>query len=132
MNSTPCRPEAIIRETALPPPPPTPTTLIRAARASSSANVIRPGPSLWFVIEPPERVDGDPPSAATRRASRPSSYPFGAAGHEAAPQADPFAVGGDHRRAAHLTARLLGLAEQPGSVGGRLSGDTPRQRHRGE
>ena len=30
MNSTPWSPEAIMRETALPPPPPTPTTLIRA------------------------------------------------------------------------------------------------------
>ena len=46
MNSTPWRPAAIMRETALPPPPPTPTTLIRAPWVSSSANVMRPGLSF--------------------------------------------------------------------------------------
>ena len=38
MNSIPCRPEAIMRLTALPPPPPTPTTLMWAPWVSSSAN----------------------------------------------------------------------------------------------
>ena len=46
MNSTPCRPDAIMRLIALPPPPPTPTTLMRAPLVSSSAKVMRPGPSL--------------------------------------------------------------------------------------
>jgi hypothetical protein len=46
MNSMPVRPEAIMREMALPPPPPTPTTLMRAPRASSSAKMMRPGASL--------------------------------------------------------------------------------------
>jgi len=46
MNSMPVSPEAIMRETALPPPPPTPTTLMRAPRASSSAKTMRPGASL--------------------------------------------------------------------------------------
>ena len=46
MNSTPCRPEAIMRLIALPPPPPTPTTLMWAPRVSSSAKVMRPGPSF--------------------------------------------------------------------------------------
>ena len=43
MNSTPWRPEAIMRAMALPPPPPTPTTLMRAPFVSSSAKVMRPG-----------------------------------------------------------------------------------------
>ncbi len=38
MNSIPCRPDAIMRLTALPPPPPTPTTLMWAPWVSSSAN----------------------------------------------------------------------------------------------
>ena len=50
MNSTPCRPEAIMRETALPPPPPTPTTLMRAPWTSSSANWMRPGRSFSLLI----------------------------------------------------------------------------------
>ena len=39
-----------MRLMALPPPPPTPTTLMRAPRVSSSANVMRPGASIVFVI----------------------------------------------------------------------------------
>ncbi len=46
MNSTPWRPEAIMRAMALPPPPPTPTTLMRAPFVSSSAKVMRPGLSV--------------------------------------------------------------------------------------
>ena len=34
-NSTPCRPEPIIRFKALPPPPPTPITLMRAPPPAS-------------------------------------------------------------------------------------------------
>jgi hypothetical protein len=50
MNSTPWSPEAIMRETALPPPPPTPTTLMRAPWTSSSANWMRPGRSFSLVM----------------------------------------------------------------------------------
>ena len=51
MNSTPWRPEAIMRETALPPPPPTPTTLMRAPCVSSSANVMREVLSFWLMVK---------------------------------------------------------------------------------
>ena len=57
MNSMPCSPDAIMRLMALPPPPPTPTTLMRAPRASSSANVMRPGRIglvwSWLLKSPP-------------------------------------------------------------------------------
>src|SRR5262245_7067204 len=87
MNSTPCTPEAIMRESALPPPPPTPTTLMRAPFVSSSAKAIRCPSFDWL-------MKGS------------LLYPLGTARQEAALQADALAVAGDHRAAAHLTARI--------------------------
>jgi hypothetical protein len=102
MNSTPWTPDAIMRDSALPPPPPTPTTLMRAPFVSSSAKAIRCPSFDWL-------MKGS------------LLYPLGTTRQEAALQANALAVARDHGTPAHLAARISGFPQLARRAPGRLA-----------
>ena len=80
-----------MRLMALPPPPPTPTTLMRAPRVSSSAKVMRPGPSFSLVMTAPSSIPSEHPVMKPQRRQM------------------RLQCAATHRRAAHLAAQLAGV-----------------------